>query len=519
MIEQITQFYQSLEARERFTFISALSLTMLALVAVLFWANAESYKTIYTSNDTSQVQSAKMALESAGIPYQVSDDGFQLQVPAEHVGQARITTAAVSTVSGMEVLQTMKLGASPQQERWIYLNALQGELTKTINSLEEVAASRVHIVEAKTSDFLKRDEQSSASVTVKLYPGQSLSNAQIQGIASLVAGAVRNLKPSQVVLVDETGELLNGAGGEDETMAAATTLLEARQQHEQRYKRTIVEHLIPIVGSASDVSVAVTVDVGAAATETSKMTYDPNSQVTMSENIKESSSKEDSPVGIPGSESNLPSQAPSSDESSDEKFQSATNYDYSQTTERTVLTPGAPQRVSASVMVNATALQSVVDAAGGTVDLATLQSEVDSAVKSAMGFSSNRGDSIKVSYVPFAPMSTATDLVASGVTNFESYIKYALMLLVILLLYVGVIRPIMTTYQTTVLAEEEAVLTAEEKQALEEAESSSLALARKLRKMVDNFETVNSEDLSRLVEMHEQPSAEVLRRWLRTSAT
>jgi flagellar M-ring protein FliF len=220
----------------------------------------------------------------------------------------------------MEVLQTMKLGASPQQERWIYLNALQGELTKTINSLEEVAASRVHIVEAKTSDFLKRDEQSSASVTVKLHPGQSLSNAQIQGIASLVAGAVRNLKPSQVVLVDETGELLNGAGGEDETMAAATTLLEARQQHEQRYKRTIVEHLIPIVGSASDVSVAVTVDVGAAATETSKMTYDPNSQVTISENIKESSSKEDSPVGIPGSESNLPSQAPSSDESSDEKF-------------------------------------------------------------------------------------------------------------------------------------------------------------------------------------------------------
>jgi flagellar biosynthesis/type III secretory pathway M-ring protein FliF/YscJ len=116
-------------------------------------------------------------------------------------------------------------------------------------------------------------------------------------------------------------------------------------------------------------------------------------------------------------------------------------------------------------------------------------------------------------------MSTATDLVASGATNFEAYIKYALMLLVILLLYVGVIRPIMTTYQTAVLAEEEAVLTAEEKQALEEAESSSLALARKLRKMVDNFETVNSEDLSRLVEMHEQPSAEVLRRWLRTSAT
>ena len=91
------------------------------------------------------------------------------------------------------------------------------------------------------------------------------------------------------------------------------------------------------------------------------------------------------------------------------------------------------------------------------------------------------------------------------------------MLLVILLLYTGVIRPIMSTYTSTLLAEEEAELTEQEKLALEEVEGSSLALARKLRKMVDNFETVNSEDLSRLVEMHEQPSAEVLRRWLRTS--
>ena len=107
-------------------------MTTLALIAVLFWVNAESYKPVYTSNDTSQVQSAKMALESAGIPFQVSDDGFQLKVPVEHVGQARITTAAVSSISGMEVLNSMKLGASPQQERWIYLNALQGELTKTI---------------------------------------------------------------------------------------------------------------------------------------------------------------------------------------------------------------------------------------------------------------------------------------------------------------------------------------------------------------------------------------------------
>jgi flagellar M-ring protein FliF len=297
----------------------------------------------------------------------------------------------------------------------------------------------------------------------------------------------------------------------------ATTLLQARQQHEQRFKRSILDHLTPIVGSSADVSVAVTVDVADAATETNKMTYDPNSQVTVSESIKESSSKEDSPVGIPGSESNLPSQAPASDESSDEKFQSATNYEYSSVAERTVSTLGSAKRVSASVMVNALALQTLVDASGGATDLATLKSEIEAAVKSTVGYSQTRGDVVSVSYVPFAPLSTATDLVASSGVDLEAYIKYAMMLLVILLLFFGVIRPIMTTYTTTVLTPEEPELTPDEKKALEESENSSLALARKLRKMVDNFETVNSEDLSRLVEMHEQPSAEVLRRWLRAS--
>ena len=150
--------------------------------------------------------------------------------------------------------------------------------------------------------------------------------------------------------------------------------------------------------------------------------------------------------------------------------------------------------------------------------LPPIKEEIKSAVESTVGYSESRGDVISVSYVPFAPLSTATDLVASTGVDVEAYIKYAMMLLVILLLFFGVIRPIMTTYTTTILTPDEPELTLEEKIALEESENSSLALARKLRKMVDNFETVNSEDLSRLVEMHEQPSAEVLRRWLRATS-
>ena len=516
MIEQARNFYEALERRERSILISAVVLSFIALIAVLFWANTESYKTVYTSNDTGRVQTAAMALDSASIPYEISEDGFNIKVPMEHLGQARITTAGTSSVSGMEVLDNMKLGVSPQQERWIYINALQGELTKTINSLDEVSASRVHIVEAEPSAFLKREEQSSAAVTIRLHPGEKLGNAQVQGIAALVAGSVRGLKPKQVVLIDETGELLNGSPDGDDDLALANTLVEARRNQENRYKKTILNHLLPIVGSANDVSVAVTVDVIAETTERMKHSRDPDSQVTMSETIKESSSKDEQPVGIPGSESNLPEQTPAAEEaSSDEKFQSATNYEYTQVRETTVLAPGAPDKVNASVFVNSVALQNLIDTSGGDLSLADLQKEIQTAVEAAIGYSSERGDIVKVSYVPFKALSTDASLVSEALFGWEKYINYALMLLVIILVFLFIIRPIVNTYNEAVLKANEPELTPEQLAALEESDGSSIAMARRLRRMVDNFETIDSQELNHLVEMHEQPTAEVLRRWLR----
>ena len=261
MIEQITNFYQSLERRERIIMITALLASAIALVGVLVWANAESYKTVFTANDASQMQAVEMALEEEGIPYKVSSDGFKIEVPVEHVGQARIAAASTDTVQGIELLSNMKLGTSPKQEKWMRLQALQGELTKTINSLEEVAGSRVHIVEAEQSAFMRDAEQSSASVKVKLHPGRQLSAGQIQGIAALVAGSVKGLKAKQVVLIDDTGELLSGNPDSDDGLTTANTLLQARKNHERQYKQTILNHLMPILGSSSDVSVAVTVDV------------------------------------------------------------------------------------------------------------------------------------------------------------------------------------------------------------------------------------------------------------------
>jgi flagellar biosynthesis/type III secretory pathway M-ring protein FliF/YscJ len=238
--------------------------------------------------------------------------------------------------------------------------------------------------------------------------------------------------------------------------------------------------------------------------------------VTLSETIKESSSKDEQPVGIPGSEANLPEQAPEQEASSDEKFQQATNYEYSQIKETTVLAPGAPEKVNVSVLVNTLALQSLIDASGGELGMADLQKEIQIAVEAAVGYSTKRGDTVKVSYIPFKALSTDSTLVLE-VFDWEKYAKYAIMLLVISLVFFFIVRPLVNTYNLTVLNEEGPGLTLEELAERDETDGSSIAMARRLRRMVDNFETIDSQELNHLVEMHEQPTAEVLRRWLRAS--
>ena len=513
-LEQIREYISKLERRERNTLIGALLLSVVLLASVFYWASQATQSTVYSANDPSRVRAAAQALETAGIDYKVSEDGLRLTVPSENLGQARIATASVSSISGMEVLDNIKLGSSPQQERWIYLKALQGELTKTINSLAEVKASRVHIVEAERSAFANRADGASASVIVSLHSGQSLSNTQVQGIVSLVAGAVKGLKSSQVVLTDDTGQLLSGPTEEDQELSAVNSVDAARRKLEGKYKKTILDHLSRILGSPTNVSVAVTVDVVTDTTERNVTKLDPNSVVTISEKIDESSSKEEQPQGIPGAESNQPEQTPAEEESaSQEKFRSQTNYGYSTESVVTRILPGAPKRVSVSVLVNSLAIEELINVSNGTETEADFYKKINQAVESSFGYDIERGDKVSVSYVPFPELTSSDDLVEASALNLERYLTHGLWLLVILLVFFGFIRPVTTSIVRTTELQRQLEIEALKGNGDDGDDPNSLA--RRLRRMVDNFETPDKKEINRLVEMNEQPSAEVIRRWLR----
>ena len=525
LVEQLKTFYQGLGARERGIFTAAILASLITLGGVFYWASQDTWKPVFTSSDPSEVQSAAAILEEKGVPYRISPDGLRLETTMTNVGRARIEAASAGKNPGFETLDNIKLGTSPQRERWAYQRALEGELVRTVNALDEVKASRVHLVLPERSAFLREERPASASITVQLEVGRTLSKSQIQGITSLVAGAVDGLEVADVVLVDDKGRLLSTERADDEMTMGLPALFEARQAYEARYRRTVVSALTPILGSEDAMSVAVTVDLDPTMVESTVKELDPNTQVTISEQVREEDSKNQTAGGVPGVEANLPENAAAARQGNTERSTSelSSNYDYTTTQRRTVQRAGKIDRVNVAVMVDEARLSELVAAAGDGADITAVKSQIDAAVRVAMGFDEERGDSIAVTFMPFSdPAMDASELVGST-WNPMDLAPYAIALVTLVLFFAFVIVPAMRAVTAASGAAGAAggpgdvIARAAGRfgRGGETGESEEgINLAERLRMLVDNFEPVEAQDLNRLVELQMDASAQVLRRWV-----
>jgi flagellar M-ring protein FliF len=288
-------YFRGLQPGQRILIVAAVAISALALVAVGWWSWAAQYEVVYSSSNPGEVEDVAKALEEQGIPFRIAESGR--------------AAASSGKILGFEVLDNIELGTSPQRERWAYQRALQGELQKTIGSLEEVEWSRVHLVLPERSAFLRDEQPPSASVTVKLRPGAALAGAEVRGITALVAGAVDGLKPGDVVLVNQDGALLAGGGASDAqadgTSVLGPSLLALRGAEEQRTRNAIRDALVKVLGSPDDITVGVTVEVESAVVDQLTRSKDPDSQVLISEVIHEQAGETTKPTGIPGTASNL----------------------------------------------------------------------------------------------------------------------------------------------------------------------------------------------------------------------
>ena len=408
-----------------------LLLVMAAAVAIgigtWLWARTPDYRVLYANVSDRDGGAIVNALTQMNIPYKFSEGGGAILVPDSQVHDARLRLAGQGLpkggLVGFELMENTRLGASQFLEQINYQRALEGELARSIQSLAAVDAARVHLAISKPSVFVREQQKPSASVLVNLHPGRTLDQAQVNAIVHLVSSSVPELPVKNVTVVDQSGALLSAEG------QAAPVGLDANQlkyvnELEAGHTRRIEAILAPIVG-AGNVRAQVTADVDFSQTERAEETFRPNKDspetAIRSQQTNESATAGASGVGgVPGALSNQPAPpATAPIDAANPAAAGATavadkngapmnthkeatiNYEVDRTVRHVRQSMGAVRRLSAAVVVNH---RSEKDAAGKVTTKPLTPEEMTqltNLVKEAMGFSSERGDTVNVANAPF----------------------------------------------------------------------------------------------------------------------
>lgn len=402
------------------------ALAAVALLAAAFYMlNRPDYRVLYANLSDKDGGAILAQLSQMNVPYKHADGGNAILVPADRVNDVRMKLASLGlpkgTVTGFELMDQTKLGMTQFQERVNFQRSLEGELTRTILSLQSVADARVHLALPNQNGFFREQQKPSASVVVTLHPGRSLDRTQVAGIVHLVASSVPELDPKAVSVIDQNGTLLSqrpeGDGGIDSRQ------LEYVRTLERTYQQRILDLLEPVVGR-DNVRATVTADVDFSLTESTTEQHRPNqgnepAAVRSSQTIEESAGTPTQPAGVPGAATNVApgataapingpgapvgvvGQGGAAGADARSRREQVVNYEVDKTVSVTRNASGTVRRLSAAVVINHT---QVTDKKGNTTT-APLPPEqlqqIQALVREAIGFNGERGDSVNVVNAPF----------------------------------------------------------------------------------------------------------------------
>ena len=460
---QIAAFVRGLTVRQRVTMAlgaAAVAGTIWLLVALFGKAD---YRTLYSGLSTGDAQSLAHRLSEKNIPYELTSDGTSILVPADQIDKARLDLAAEGMPQtgrlGFELFDKPNWAGSDFAEKVNYQRALEGELERTIQTLGEVEAVRVHLVLPQESLFTDQEREAKASVVIKLKGGRLGDEAQ-EAITHLVASAVDNLKPENVTLINADGGvpiLARGGGAESRPRSWA--------EFEATLARKVVATLEPVVGPGK-ARANVTVEYDLTTSDSLQETYDPNGAVVLTSQISEEREGETGAQGTPGTTSNVPGKQPAvpakppeavGPESQGLRTESKT-FAVSKTVRHSVQPAGTLKRIAAAVLVD-----DVTDTSydqgkkPGTRRKRTPEEmkQIEELVTAAIGIDATRGDKVAVENLSFQilPLETSvptlSERVLPIVNNWINVIRYGALILLFLLIYLLVLRPIKRQIVTT----------------------------------------------------------------------
>lgn len=447
--------------------------TLIALAAgAWMWSQTPDYRVLYSSVSDRDGGAIVAALQQMNVPYKFSDGGGAIQVPANKVHEVRLRLAAQGLpkggVTGFELMENPKLGASQFLEQVNYQRALEGELARSIQSLHAVQSARVHLAISKPSVFVREQQKPSASVLLNLYPGRPLEPAQVSAVVHLVASSVAELPVKNVTVVDQNGNLLSSPSGLITPAGLDAGQLKYVHELEDHYGKRIEAILVPIIG-ARNVRAQVTADVDFSQVERAEETYKPNAAPTpaavRSQQTSESTASGASapPAGVPGALSNqppAPASAPLAAASAtaaaggpsapplNSRKDSTVNYEVDKTIRHVRQPIGAIKRLSVAVVLNH---RRETDTAGKVSHRSFSPAEmtqITDLVKEAMGYNKERGDTLNVVNSPFS--TTEPEVIPEvpfwkkpeTLLTAQEIGKHLLIALALVFLTLGVLRPL-----------------------------------------------------------------------------
>lgn len=388
--------------------------------------SAVAFSGLNTDDEAAIVQK----LKDAKIPYTL-EGGGTIRVPGGVLQEARLATAGMglngkpATGSGFELFNQPTFGQTEFTQKVNYQRALESELARSINQMDAVDSSRVHLVIPDQTLFTTQQQPTTASIMLKLKPGRHLDTAQARAISNLVAGSVQGLKPQNLTIVDVNGNILTPDDTADSSSGLSNKQLQTQRTYESNMEHNLQAMLDSVLG-AGKASVRVSALMNWDQIEQTDETYTPGdpsqTPVLTSKSITETANGGSGAVGgVPGAASNNASSVPTyqggaSGSGSTSRTDTETTYQLSKSVQKRVQAPGAVTRLSVSVML---------DDDPNNPNTTMVQS-VQNAVNAAAGIDTSRGDVLTVTALPF---NRADFLLAQAAMNDaaqkDQYMSYA----------------------------------------------------------------------------------------------
>ncbi len=456
------------------------ALSIALLIAGWLWSQAPDYKVLFTGIADKDGGAVVAALNQMNVPYRIGEGGGVIMVPSNLVHETRLKLASQGLPKagnpGFDLMENPRFGITQFQEQVHYQRAIEGELSRSIQSLSVVRSARVHLALPKQSVFLKEQQKTSASVLLTLYPGKSLDRTQIAGITHLVASSLPDLQTRNVSIIDDAGNLLSQPPDANAAGQLDANQLSYVHRVEEGYIKRILDILTPLHGEGN-VRAQVKAEVDFSESESTSEAFKPNQNAAeatiRSMQISETPNAGSGASGVPGALSNQPPATPTAPVQGNAptnpgaasaaaagaatKRDAITNYEVDKTTRHVRTRVGAVKRVTAAVVINHRKSVS-----GGKTQSTPLTAEevaqINSLVREAIGFQKDRGDSINVVNAPFTlvapevvpelPLWKQPEVLATA----KDVGRFLLPAALVIYLWLGIIRPGMRKLTATAVA-------------------------------------------------------------------